>query len=96
MVEPLPDKPYVVEFEAWVTPTPLVNSSDMPILPNGSIIPTSVLLPLCRERWAKIYKKYTGMNVEGLIESANNARLVLKRLGGGQRDRPVRMALNNI
>ncbi len=95
-VEPMCDRPYVFDFEAWVTPVPLVNGSDTPILPSGLMIPQSVLLPLCREKWAEVYKKYSGMNVAGLQKSADGARRILSRLGGGQRDREVRMPLNNI
>lgn len=91
IVEPMPDQAYNIQMQGWVIPTELVNNSDRPILPGD--LSTRVLLPLCREKWALTYKKFTGQNIQGLIAGANAAREILQKLGGGQRDRPIRMSI---
>ena len=91
IVEPMPDRQYLVQLEGWIIPVELVNSSDRPIMPGD--LCSRVLLPLCREKWATVYKKYTGQNLQGLIHSADGARSILDRIGGAQRDRPVRMSV---
>lgn len=90
IVEPMPDRVYNIQVSGYVIPVELSLSTDRPILPGD--LCTRVLLPLCREKWATVYKKYTGTNVQGLIHSADGARSILERLNSGQRDQPVRMS----
>jgi len=93
VIWPLPLQLTTVEYRAWVTPTELVNSADLPIMPANLI--TRCLLPIARERWAKVYKKYTGGNVQFLTEEAQKAKMILESTFTGQRDRPIRMPLHN-
>lgn len=94
VVQPMPTQPRSIEFKAWAVPPILVNSSDRPVLPGDLV--TRCLFPLMRERWALVYKKYTGNNVPGLIETATRARAILNAISNGQRARPVRMANVNV
>ena len=93
IVEPMPTALTSVQFSAWVAPTELSADADVPVLPAA--LSTRILLPLCRERWALIYKKYTGDNQEALVREASVARTILNSMSGGQRNRPVRNVLNN-
>lgn len=93
-VAPMPTQITTISFKAWVLPTELVADADYPVVPGDLV--TRVLLPLCREKWAMIYKKYTGTNMDGLVGSANAARAILRRMNTGQRDKPIRAPLRNI
>lgn len=93
IIEPMPTAITTVQLQAWVVPTELSGDTDVPVLPAA--LSTRILLPLCRERWALIYKKYTGDNQQALVRKAGIAREILNRMSGGQRQRPVRTLLSN-
>jgi hypothetical protein len=94
VVQPMPSQARSVSFSAWVIPTELSADADRPLLPADLI--TRVLFPLMREKWALIFKKYAGQNLQGLVASANGARAILRSVSDGQRGRPVRMPLCNV
>ena len=93
IIWPLPTQLTTVQYQAWVTPLELTADADLPIMPANLI--TRCLLPLCRERWALIYKKYTGGNQAALIKEGDRARAILENTFAGQRDKAIRMPLLN-
>jgi len=95
IVEPMPTAITTIQFTGWLLPAEMVDDDDVPQMPGDLV--TRVLLPLCREKWAMLYKKYTGSdrNYAGIRQSADNARAILQRMSMGQRDKPIRMNLRN-
>lgn len=93
VVQPMPIQITTIQFNGWTLPDELVDDTDRPILPGDLV--SRVLLPLCREKWALIYKKYTGGNQQAFIRAGDAAREILNLSGRGQRDRPVREPLRN-
>ena len=76
---PLSHVAFNVSLRAEVYPVRLSSDSDRPLL-VGDLV-QSVLLPIAREKWAVVYKKYTGQNVQGLVKEGDRAREILARAG---------------
>lgn len=93
IVWPIPLQITTVEYQGWAVPTELSSDADLPVMPAS--LTTRVLLPLCREKWGLIYKKYTGGNVDALVREGDKARQILGSTYTAQRDKPVRMPLTN-
>ncbi len=72
---PMPQAVTVVSFRAQVFPAELVEDTDRPKI-VGDLV-TRCLLPIAREKWGVLYKKYTGTNQQYLIREADKARQIL-------------------
>lgn len=85
-VYPLPQNVFTVEMRANIVPTELTADADVPIIPAQAV--DNILLPLAREKLAKntANRRYTGPNVQLLVDEANRARMQLKGLRSTQRD----------
>jgi hypothetical protein len=94
VIWPMPTQLTTVQYQGWITPTELSADGDLPVLPANLI--TRVLLPLAREKWVMLYKKYTGGNQAYVVREADKARAILAMTSQGQRDKPTRMVLRNV
>lgn len=74
-IVPMPAESANIVFRAQVFPEELVNDTDRPKI-VGDLI-TRCLLPIAREKWALLYKKYTGQNQSYLVAEADKARRIL-------------------
>ncbi len=72
---PMPQVVATVSFRANVFPVELVDDADRPKI-VGDLV-TRCLLPIAREKWGILYKKYTGANQRFLISEADKARAIL-------------------
>lgn len=72
---PLSYVAFNVSFRAQVFPKAMSADADVPLL-LGNLVKT-VLLPIAREKWGVIYKKYTGLNQQFLIREGDKAREIL-------------------
>lgn len=93
VIWPLPTQAKILQFQGWVAPTELTGDTDRPKLPADLV--TRVLLPLARERWVHVFKKYTGQNQDWITRQADVARATLDRMGAGQRDKPIRQPIRH-
>lgn len=85
-IYPIPERVFTVELRANIVPAELTADADIPILPAKAV--DNILLPIAREKLAKntSNRRYTGPNVQLLVDEANRARLQLKGLRSTQRD----------
>lgn len=86
VVYPLPDRLCDVFLQAHYLPTSLDADADVPRMPAAKVI--EILLPLVREKWALEYHRYTGENIDRLVNAANRARRHLQDFATEQADRP--------
>lgn len=93
VIWPLPTQRTTLSFQGWVMPGELEDDADRPILPADLV--TRCLLPIARERWVKVYKKFTGGNQQWISEQAEKARRILNLTDSAQREKPVRIPLRN-
>lgn len=82
-IVPLPQTVVNIVFRASVLPVELSANTDRPKV-VGDLV-TRCLLPIAREKWAGIYKKYTGKNLEYLMREGAKARAVLAGMARPQR-----------
>lgn len=74
-IVPMPTQVATIVFRAQVFPTELSADSDRPKI-VGDLV-TRCLLPIAREKWGVLYKKYTGKNQQFLVREADKARSIL-------------------
>lgn len=74
-IVPMPTQVATIVFRAQVFPTELSADSDRPKI-VGDLV-TRCLLPIAREKWGVLYKKYTGKNQQFLVREADKARRIL-------------------
>jgi hypothetical protein len=82
-VVPIPEGLVNIAFRASIVPTELVNNSDRPKIVADLV--TRCLLPIAREKWGALYKKYTGTNLNFLVREADKARAILGGVARPQR-----------
>lgn len=95
-VYPIPEHDYTFELRANIVPTGLTADADIPALPWQTV--DNILLPLAREKLVEntAGRRYTGPNVQLIMNAANRARQQLSTMRRVQRDvaGSVRMKAN--
>lgn len=71
----MPSQLTTIVFRAQVFPAELSADTDRPKI-VGDLV-TRCLLPIAREKWGILYKKYTGTNQKFLVSEADKARAIL-------------------
>jgi len=83
VVYPLPDIPRLLRFRGNVVPAPLVDDTDLPLLPPETV--KSILLPMARYAYAASTRRYTGDNRSFLREKAGKAETRLRSFAKAQK-----------
>ena len=85
-VYPIPEESYTFELRAHFIPVPLEGDDEVPQLPANAV--DNILLPIAKEKLVEhsAGRRYTGPNVQLILNAANRAREQLKSLRRTQRD----------
>lgn len=75
---PLATAAFNVSFRAEVLPVRLTADADRPLLVGDQVM--NILLPIAREKWGVLYKKYTGENRDFLVKEGERARELLSQM----------------